>query len=253
MHTVPRLKICGVGFDNLSLPELESFLINAVGRNGRQVFIVTPNVDFVVRAARSEEFKTILNKADLLLCDSSIILFCSLVLRKALKSRVTGFDATNILFNLSIKSFEKIFLLGSTDDNLKLVSEKLCKKYTGLVISGMHNGFFSFTDSQRIIDMINNSNAKFLFVGMGSPRQEQWISNYRSQINAKYIICIGGLFEVLSEQIKRAPVFMQKLGLEWFWRLVNEPKRLWKRYLVDDIYFFGLIFNEILRGRRSNG
>ncbi len=248
MSTIPRLKICGVGFDNLNLPELKIFLRGAAGSDEEQVFIVTPNVDFVVRAAQDEEFNKILNNADLSLCDSSIVLLGSLVLRKALKSRVTGFDATHILLTLSAESSGKIFLLGSTDENLKIVSEKLGKKYAGLAISGMHNGFFSFADSQLIIDEINSSDANFLFVGMGSPRQEQWISNHRSHINAKFIICVGGLFEVLSERIKRAPVFMQKLGLEWFWRLLNEPKRLWKRYLVEDLYFFRLVLKEIIRG-----
>ncbi|MDD5546104.1 MAG: WecB/TagA/CpsF family glycosyltransferase [Candidatus Omnitrophica bacterium] len=248
MRTVPRLKICGVNFDNISLPELEAFLRDVAGSGEGQVFIVTPNVDFVIRAAQNEEFKNILNKADLSLCDSSIVLLGSLILRKTLKSRVTGFDATHILLTLSAETSEKVFLLGSTDENLKLVSEKLSNKYPRLSVSGMHNGFFSFTDSQMVIDKINSSDASFLFIGMGSPRQEQWISSHRSKINAKYIICIGGLFEVLSERIKRAPVFMQKLGLEWFWRLINEPKRLWKRYLVEDIYFFRLIFKEMLRG-----
>lgn len=237
--------LCGLTFDNISSKELEVYLEDSYKKK-RNIIIVTPNVDFIVRANKESRFKNIVNSSNISLCDSSIVMFSSYLLGKKLKEKITGFDATVLLLNMANKFKEKIYLLGSIDENLIAASKNIKKNYPKLEITGLRSGYFKPEESISIIENINRSDANILFVGMGSPKQEYWVFEHRNMLKAKIIICVGGLFNVLSGKIKRAPRILQLLGLEWFWRLMMEPKRLWKRYLIDDSVFFWLVLRQKL-------
>ena len=97
--------------------------------------------------------------------------------------------------------------------------------------------------------MINSANSDILIIGMGSPRQELWVDKNKGFLKVRIILCVGGILDVLAGKIKRAPVWMQRVSLEWFWRFIQDPKRLWKRYLIDDMKFFYLLFKESLKNK----
>ena len=247
-----RMKICGVGFSNLSLLEYGDLLKIQAGKDAGNLFVVTPNVDFIVRAHKDEKFREMIAQADLSLCESAVLLGSCALLGTRFRAKITGHDASDMIFRLARERHEGVFLLGSDASTVKLAAEKLPAAYPGLVISGICDGFFDLSHSAEIVRQINMSGARYLFVGMGSPRQEQWVHEHRSELDVRVIICIGGLFDIFSGKAKRAPRWVQHCGLEWAWRLAHEPKRLWKRYLIDDMLIFWLLPKDFFQGRLYN-
>jgi N-acetylglucosaminyldiphosphoundecaprenol N-acetyl-beta-D-mannosaminyltransferase len=246
---IKHIFITGLKFHNIIKQEFK-FLINDLSKNSnKKIYIVTPNVDFVVRADYDNEFKKIINSADISVCDSTIIYQCSKLLNQdSLRDKITGFDAMTVMLENANKKEEKIFLLGSTDDTIKLAAENISKIYPDLKVAGFINGFFNVEkDTANIIKSINNTGAKYLFIGMGSPRQEKWVYKNKNVLNTNFIISVGGLFDIYSEKIKRAPVIFQQIGMEWFWRFLNDPRRLFRRYFIEDMKFFYLLFKQILK------
>jgi N-acetylglucosaminyldiphosphoundecaprenol N-acetyl-beta-D-mannosaminyltransferase len=131
----------------------------------------------------------------------------------------------------------RIFFLGSDIEALEKIINMLSVSHPGLEIAGVHDGY-SELNEKSLIELINNSNADILWVGMGSPKQEEWIYNYHEKLNVSMIQAVGGVFEYLAENRIRGPIFLQKLGFEWLFRLMTEPKRLWKRYALGIPLFF---------------
>jgi len=245
--------ITGIKFHNITKQEFKSFINNLAENSDKNNIIVTPNVDFVVRADNDNMFKDIINSADFSVCDSSIIYYCSKLLsQSSLRDKITGFDAMTALLQIANKRKEKIFLLGSTDDTVKLAVNNIKLTYPDLDVSGFRNGFFNIEkDTPGIIKCINDSGAKYLFIGMGSPRQEKWVYENKDKLITKFIISVGGLFDIYSGRIKRAPLFFQKIGMEWFWRFLNDPRRLFKRYFIEDMKFFYLLFKQVLHKEKK--
>jgi N-acetylglucosaminyldiphosphoundecaprenol N-acetyl-beta-D-mannosaminyltransferase len=241
------LYIAGIKFHNITKQEFKNYLHALPVNPGKNINIVTPNVDFVARASNDTNFKEIINCADWSVCDSAIIYKCSKLLSSGgLKDKITGFDAMTSLLEIANQRKEKIFLLGSTDDTVNQTADNIRVAYPGLGIAGCINGFFDVEkDSLNIIRKINESGAKYLFIGMGSPRQEKWAHEHKDKLHVNCVICVGGLFDIYSGKIKRAPVFMQHIGMEWFWRFINDPRRLFKRYFIEDMKFFLLLLRQI--------
>jgi len=241
-----KINICGVSFDNILNSELRNIIKEILISPARNAFIVTPNVDFIVRAHKDENFRNLINKADLSLCDSAIVKIASKILRNGLKEKITG---TDLLHLVCQKGEEKnnFFALGSTEENIKKAVAKLRELFPDIRIGGFHHGYFG--KDKEIVKKINSANTDILIIGTGSPKQEFWVGKNRELLNVKIIMCVGGLLDVLAEKVKRAPVWMQRIGLEWFWRLIHEPRRLWKRYFVDDMKFFYLLLKQIIMGK----
>jgi len=246
-----RVNICGIMYDNISIKELYNILLN--NSNKKPVFIVTPNVDFIVRADKDKNFKKIINNADYSLCDSAIVYFISSFLKKKLKSKITGYDAMELLLKQANLNNSKIFLLGSRDDILNDAGQNIIIKYNNIKIAGKQNGYFDLNDSGNIVKEINRSSADYLFVGMGSPKQEIWVNKFKDKLNVKFVICVGGLFDIYSGKVKRAPQLFQNIGMEWFWRFLKEPRRLWRRYFIEDLPFFIIFFKQLLSKDKFNG
>lgn len=247
-----KVTICGVDFTDITLEEFHDFVTNSSVDNSTRI-VVTPNVDFIIRADSDEEFRTIINKADVSVCDSAVVLNSSWIVKRRLKAKITGFDAMSILLKEAQKNQEAIYLMGSTSENIKAAAENIRKTHPGLVIGGVSDGFFDTkTESEERVRLINESNAKYLFIGMGSPRQEMWAYQNKNALNVRYILSIGGLFDIYSGKTKRAPMLLQIIGMEWFWRMLCEPKRLWRRYLVEDMRYFRLLFRDMKKRTSAN-
>ena len=236
--------ICGVTFTNITLSQFEKHIKTD---SGDTQFIVTPNVDFVVRADQDSHFKDVLNKADLSVCDSAIVYHTSKMVGKPLKSIITGFDAMSALLRDANSRKSGIFLLGSTAENIQSAADNITLAYPNVTLAGVMDGFFNVeTETSERVKAINDSGAEYLFIGMGSPRQESWAYQNKDQLNVKFVICVGGLFDIYSGKTKRAPALFQQVGMEWFWRMACEPRRLWKRYLVEDTRYFKLLIKDRL-------
>jgi len=222
--------LIGVRVDNLMMQEvlqkIRGFLVD-----GRQHYIVTPNPEFLVRARKDEEFREILNKADLAVPDGIGLIWASKFLGQPLKERVSGTDLITRIMNseLGIKN-NKIFLLGGRNG----VAEKIARNWPEVV------GYSENQDD--CLDLINQCQPNILFVALGAPKQEKWIvQNLKSVPSVRVAIGVGGAFDFLSGRISRAPRFTQKIGLEWLWRFCQQPRRL-PRILNAIIIFPFLVF-----------
>lgn len=208
------MDILGVRIDNLSMSEvlqrIEEFL-----NDGKQHYIVTVNPEFIVEAQKDEEFCNILNGADLAISDGIGVVLVARFLGERLKERVAGIDLVKSL-KLKVKNY-RIFLLGGRNG----VAEKIAKEWPEVV------GFCEEIENGEPFVQINKVQPDILLVALGAPKQEKWIAkNLAKMPSVKVAIGVGGAFDLLSGRLRRAPVFMQKMGLEWLWRLTLEPHRL---------------------------
>ncbi len=210
-----KIEILGVKIDNLTMNEA----LRKIGQfldSKKQHYVVLPYSEFIVRTQKDKEFKDILNKADLSLCESRGLWFISRFLGKSFKENIAGVD-------LICKLRGKIFLLGGRKD----VVEKAKKKIGENVIGAEHG----YQNLDKIIEKINKHKPDILLVGVGSPEQEKWIyKNLKKMPSVKVAVGVGGAFDFISDRIKRAPKFLQKIGLEWLWRLILQPRRAKRIY-----------------------
>lgn len=228
-----KINIFGVNVDNTTLKEtvdkLDKFL-----KEDKLHIIYTPNTEIVMAAKEDEELKSILNRGDLILPDGIGLIYGSKIRKMPLRERVTGFDTSMELLKLGDKYSYNIYLLGGAEGISKKAGENIEKTYKNINVCGYHNGFFKGShigikdseEEKEIIEEINSSGADIVFVGLGFPKQELWINENRDKIKAKVIIGNGGVMDVLAGKAKRAPEVYQKLGLEWLYRLLKDPKRI---------------------------
>lgn len=234
-----KTDILGINFDVIDLGDCAQKLIDAID-NDKKIFVVTPNPEIVMLAQNDNEFKNVLDSADIVIPDGIGIVLASKLNKIKIKKRVAGYDLVQKFFSMS-KNY-KIYFLGSTSEIIQLAQQNMSKKFPNINIVGVHNGFFD--DDTEIIEQINSLKPDVLLVGMGAPKQEKWIFKYKDQINAKIFIGVGGSFDVMSGKIKRAPVIFQKLGLEWFHRLIKQPKRFF-RMLALPKFLFAVLLKKI--------
>jgi N-acetylglucosaminyldiphosphoundecaprenol N-acetyl-beta-D-mannosaminyltransferase len=218
---------------------------------GRQQLVVTANTDHVVRLRRHPELLGPYLDADLVLADGMPIVWGSRLVRAALPERVTGVDLMNAVCEALGREGRGVFLLGSTDEVLSRAGSAIIERFPGIGLAGTHHGFFGLDDDADVVAAVNGSRADVLFVGMGSPRQERWAATHLPELAPRLVLCVGGSLEVLAGIRSRAPGWMQRAGLEWSYRLLQEPGRLWKRYLVEDAAFLAILFGEWRHRRRQ--
>ena len=171
--------------------------------------------------------KNLLNNATYQIPDGVGIIYASKIKKGSIKSRITGIDSMNMLCNLSNEKGYKIFMYGAKKEIIEKARDCLKVTYPNINIVGTIDGYEK--DNKKIIEQINNSNADIIFVALGSPKQELWITNNMDKLCVKIFQGVGGSFDVISGNIKRAPQWMQNHGLEWFYRLIKEPKRIFRQ------------------------
>lgn len=240
-----RVDILNVPIDNLSMSELLDKL-----KFGGVVF--TPNVDHLIKLQKDAEFYRVYSEADYRVCDSQLLMFASHFLGHPLREKISGSD----LFPQFYQRYRndnrvKIFFLGGLDGVAYKARENVNQKVGRNMVVGSYCPPLGFeedeSECQKIIDLINASGATVVAVGLGAPKQEKWIYKYKSQLKkVKTFFAIGATIDFEAGNIQRAPAWMSASGLEWLYRLLLEPKRLWKRYLVEDLSFFILILRQKL-------
>jgi exopolysaccharide biosynthesis WecB/TagA/CpsF family protein len=222
--------------------------------------VVTPNVDHLMKLQRDREFYNCYRSAEHVVCDSRIVQFASRFLDPAnpIPEKISGSDLLPAWcrHHGQRSAAQTLFLLGGSEQSVGLAGAHLNRLAGREMIVGVYSPPFGFeqdmAECQRIIDQVNQSGATALAVGVGAPKQEIWICRHRQSIpNVHLFFAVGATIEFLSGSIKRAPGWMSRLGLEWLHRLMQEPGRLTKRYLVDDLPFFWLILKQKM-GRYSN-
>ena len=213
----------------------------------KQLHHVVVNAGKIVAMQKDLQLRRSVNESDLINADGQAVVWASKVLGKPLKERVAGIDLMINLVELAYKNNYKIFFLGAKEEIVKVVVEKYSTQYSSNIIAGYRNGYFKKEDEKDIAKQISNSGANILFVAISSPTKENFLYENKELLKGvNFIMGVGGSFDVVSGKVKRAPLWMQKSGLEWFYRFVQEPKRMWKRYLVGNTKFIVLVFKERL-------
>ena len=186
---------------------------------------------------KDENLRKIVNECPLINADGASIVLAAKMLKIPLKERVAGFDLfVRLVQEASDKNY-KIYLFGAREEVVKKVKAIFERKYPTLQIVGYRNGYFTEADEPEIVKNMAESGADMMFVAFSSPKKEYWIRRYLKELNIPFVMGVGGSFDVIAGTTKRAPLWMQKCGMEWFYRFIQEPGRLWRRYLVGNISF----------------
>ncbi|MDF2839028.1 MAG: N-acetylmannosaminyltransferase [Evtepia sp.] len=218
-----KIDILGVQFDNVTLKEAVEEGLTFAGGEGFH-YVVTPNPEIVNLARQDAAYREILNKASLVLPDGIGVVHAGKILGTQLKERVPGIDfATGILPQL-VKEGRRLYLLGAKPGVAQKAAEQLKQQYPGLLICGTGDGYF--TDNELVTEQLREANADVVFVCLGAPKQERWMAQYGPSSGAKLMVGLGGVLDVFSGEVKRAPELWQKFGLEWFYRLLHQPARI---------------------------
>ena len=238
---IPRVRLFDLDVCAFSMEEAVAFVDDLL-RLGARHIVFTANVDHVVRSSRDRQFQLSYKAADMVFADGMPLLWAGRLLRRQLRHRVAGVDLMQCLCTLAAARGYRCFFLGAKEETLARACQVAQERFPGIEIAGRHHGFFS--DSSAVLNSIRKAKPQLLFVGMGSPRQEEWVAEHRAQLPG-VVLTVGGSFEILAGTKKRAPRLLQQAGLEWAWRLGQDPARLWKRYLWDDLAFVKLFFREL--------
>ena len=189
----------------------------------------------------------IVNKCGVINADGASVVLASKYLKKPLPERVAGIDLMMNLVELADQKSYKIFLLGAKEEVVKKTKEKLIQKYPKLNVVGIRNGYFKEADWEMVSEQIEKTNPDLVFVGITSPIKEYLIEYLQNKGHKEVFMGVGGSFDVISGNIPRAPLWMQKMNLEWLFRMLQEPKRLFKRYFVGNTKFINAVIHEKIR------
>ena len=219
-----KVKILGVNVDSVTMAQAIAQIENLISVRKNSI-VATANAEMLLMATHDDELKNILNSAELVVADGAGTVWAAHHLGYEMPERVAGFDLVQELMKISPTHDYKIFLFGaapSIADKAKLKAEQL---YPGIKIVGVRNGFFTATDEPEIIAQIKKSSPDILLVALGVPKQEKFLAKYKSELNVPVSIGVGGTFDVMAGVVKRAPLWMQKLKLEWLFRAMLQPSR----------------------------
>ncbi len=231
---------------NLTMAETLA-LIDRHIKERKPLHHVVVNAAKIVAMHSNEKLRQAVNSADLINADGQAVVWASKILGNPLKERVAGIDLMQNLVKRAKEKGYKIFFLGAREEVVKKVVDIYAEQYGKKIIAGYRNGYFNEDEEEKIARQIADSNADILFVAISSPKKEIFLEKHKKTLKKiPFIMGVGGSFDVVSGKIKRAPQWMQKAGLEWFYRLLQEPRRMWKRYLVGNTKFIALVLKEKL-------
>lgn len=241
-----RITMMGCQIDNLTMEDtlqrVEGFI-----QSGLPHQHVVVNVDKLVKADRDPELRRIINECALINVDGMPVVWASRLLGKGLKARVAGVDLFESLMRRAAEKGWRVFLLGAREEVVAGVKHSYEIKYPGLVVAGYRNGYWKPEEEEGVVAQIEEARADLLFVAISSPKKEHFLGQYQARMKVPFAMGVGGTFDVAVGRVKRAPVWMQNAGLEWFYRFLQEPRRMFRRYFIDDMAFIGLFIKEAIR------
>jgi N-acetylglucosaminyldiphosphoundecaprenol N-acetyl-beta-D-mannosaminyltransferase len=240
-----RIQMMGCYIDNLTMEEtlqqVERFI-----RSGLPHQHVVVNVDKLVKASRSEELRRAINDCALINADGMPIVWASHLLGKPLKERVTGIDLFESLMLRAAAKGWRVFLLGAREEVVNSARQIYERKYPGLKVAGCRNGYWRPEEEPQVVEQIRSAQPDILAVAITSPKKEYFLRRYQAELRIPFAMGVGGTLDIAAGRIKRAPVWMQKSGFEWFYRFVQEPRRMFMRYFFEDMAFFWLLVKEAI-------
>ncbi|MEQ1635538.1 MAG: WecB/TagA/CpsF family glycosyltransferase [Methylococcales bacterium] len=229
--------------DSASMDETVAYIEQRI-LNGEFTQHVVVNVAKLVHMQTDTELAQSITACDIINIDGMGVVLGARILGYEIPERVAGVDLFHRLLGLSAKNGFPIFLLGAEADIVAKTAQIAETRYPGLKIAGFHHGYF-WDEEELIVNKIGQSGAKLLFVAITSPKKENLINKWQDKLGVDFVMGVGGTFDVIAGKVKRAPLWMQKSGLEWLYRVIQEPRRMWKRYFVTNSKFAWLMFKNL--------
>ena len=245
LHTV---NVLGIDVFSIRMAQLLNICEEYID-NKKALLLGVVNVAKLVNCHKNIELQRSLMEADIVLADGLPIIWLSRMLGDPLPERVTGIDIMYELLKEANKKHYRVYFLGARPEVLQTMIKTIQKDYPGIPIAGYRDGYFDKDEEQDVAKNIKDSHADILFVGISSPKKENFLKNWLNFIGVPICHGVGGSFDILAGVTNRAPIWMQKCGLEWLYRLIQEPRRMWKRYLITNMIFIKLCFEAVLRAR----
>lgn len=242
-------ELFGLSIAAVTMDEVVPMVDHAIAaRRPFQIGVV--NAAKVVNMQRDPRLRADVLASDIVLADGMSLVWASRLLGRPLPERVAGIDLMFRLLEQAAVKGHRVFCLGATEDVLNRAIAEFRRRYPGLIIAGSQHGYFSSDIEREVAHAIAASRADIVFIAMTSPRKEKFLARWSRSLNVPVWHGVGGSFDVAAGHVRRAPILWQRLGLEWLYRVKQEPRRLWKRYLVTNTLFIAAVFAEWLAQRR---
>lgn len=238
-----RINIFNSPIDTYTMDETVAKIDESI-QNKTHLHHVVVNAAKLVHMQSDKELHESVVNSDIINADGQAVVWASRFLGQPLKERVAGIDLMQNLVKLAYEKRYKVFFFGAKEEIVKGVVDKYSKEYSQDIIAGYRNGYFTKEEEESIAKQIADSGADILFVAISSPTKEIFLNTYKNIIDTSFIMGVGGSFDVVAGKVSRAPIWMQKSGLEWFYRFLQEPRRMWKRYLVTNSLFIWYTIRE---------
>ncbi len=243
-----RIELFGVPVDALTMDETVARVRELVKLGGPNQHVVL-NAAKIVAIQRDPELAAIVRRSALVNADGASVVWAGRLVGTPLPERVAGIDLFERLVATAAEDGHSIYLLGATDDVVERVVKVLRARHPLLRIAGYHHGYWG--DDDEMLEIVRAAKPHYLFLAIPSPRKEYWLSVHLDRLGVPFVMGVGGSFDVVAGFTRRAPRILQRIGLEWFWRLAQEPRRMWKRYVVGNTQFVMLTWRE-WRARRGD-
>jgi N-acetylglucosaminyldiphosphoundecaprenol N-acetyl-beta-D-mannosaminyltransferase len=243
-----QVVLFGLTVDAITLPEAVDRAEHAI-RTRSRLLVGVVNAAKIVKLTADGFLRASLLEADLVLADGQSVVWASRLLRRPLPERVTGIDLFEALLALAAKRGYRVFFLGARPEVLTAMEAQARRRWPGLIVAGRQHGYFPTEQTEQVAEAIRASRPDMLFIGMATPAKELFLGTYADRLGATVLHGVGGSFDVLAGVTERAPEAWQRAGMEWAYRLRQEPRRLWKRYLVTNTAFLLLLLVEAVSPR----
>jgi N-acetylglucosaminyldiphosphoundecaprenol N-acetyl-beta-D-mannosaminyltransferase len=246
-----RIEFLSIPIDALTMDETLEVIDQVIQSKGQMHHTVV-NAGKIVMMSRDPQLFKSVTEADLINADGQAVVWAARLLGKKLPGRVAGIDLMNRLIERAHQNGYKAFFFGAKEEIVRKVVQVVSEKYSSAVVAGYRNGYFKPEEGPQIAEQIAKSGANLLFVAISSPTKENFLHQYKDLLrNVNFIMGVGGSFDVVAGLTKRAPVWMQQAGLEWFYRFLQEPVRMWRRYTIGNLEFMALVAKAWIKRRKS--
>jgi N-acetylglucosaminyldiphosphoundecaprenol N-acetyl-beta-D-mannosaminyltransferase len=243
----PVQNMLGIPICSLTMDEVLALIDRTISDRSRlQIGVV--NAAKIVNMRRDEVLRNDVLSSNIILPDGTSVVWASRILGRPLPERVAGIDLMMGMFRRGNEHRYRIYCLGATDEVLEKATARIAADFPGVELVGQHNGYFTTEEEPAIADEIIAAKPHILLVAMNSPKKEKFLARWNDRLQVPVCHGVGGSFDVMAGKVQRAPEKWQRLGFEWLYRLLQEPRRLWRRYLVTNTLFCGMVLLEFLRG-----
>jgi N-acetylglucosaminyldiphosphoundecaprenol N-acetyl-beta-D-mannosaminyltransferase len=246
--TMQQQELFGVPIDAMTMTEVLEVCVERLASR-RQLLVGVVNAAKLVAVRNDAELRRSLLECDLIVADGQAVVWASRLLRKQLPERVAGIDLFERLLEVADRDQRSVYLLGATQEVVKGVEARITSDHPGVRVVGARDGYFTEGESASVAEEIRASGADMLFVGMASPKKEIFLREWANYVGVPILHGVGGSFDVMAGLTRRAPKIWQQLGFEWLYRVLQEPRRLWRRYLTTNVKFVGITAVELVRRR----